>query len=373
MSVNAVTARSHGGFVSPNQTATIHRLGRGPVSQRVRILRRTAAQRLRRAKRVKKLPPRILRPKAFPTRVPTAIQRKVAKRAILKLALKVLGKKVLGLPGEVVVEALQQSYKRVIKPEGFPGWGNFTASWTSDPGTPYPGAVPGDYTINGFDTGPYGTSAKNLIDINDGDIFGRRYWGHYENSNPLPNGRPADDWATEFDLFKETPVRPRVEYRKLRDLAPLPALARWTPRSGFSVSMNTKTGNVGIRIDPKRIRDRDPKVKPKSQFIYAVLRGLANSGGEFKEWVDIFADASMYIKGSLLLPEHLRNTGKETQAKIYWLFFIDGVNGIDFDHLARLVRENVVEDLAYGALGQLSKYAAVHLNLTVGPQTGLVM
>lgn len=376
MSVGAVTARSAGVFVAPTRTARVHKFPlRGAFLTQSRF-QKTRKASLRRKTPTKvaarRLRARLTRQQRAARAVITPVQATVARRALAKLAVKLIAKRILGSPLEAIIPILEIQYTRFIDPVGFPGWGNFPAGWTSNAGTVWPGKEIGTYTANGFDNVPnWSTVALNLIDTSDGaPIPGFRFWGHYD-TDPGPNGAPGIDWPIQHVKVAVPRVAPR--YRKLNNLAPRQAQARWTARSSIAIGLTGKSGKLNMRVNPKRTRNNDTKLKPKSQFVYGVMKAFANSGGEFKEWVDIFADASMYIKGSKMLPEHLRNTGKETQAKIYWLFFIDGVNGIDFDHLAKLIRENVVEDLAFGALGQLSKYAAIHLDLTVGPQTGLVM
>ncbi len=305
----------------------------------------------------------------------------VSRRALAKLALKIIGKRAGGVIGEVVREAGGLFYRRVLVPTGFPGWGNFPDGWTSDPGTPFPGASPGDYTANGFDNGPYSVTVHNLIDTSDGSpIGGFRYWGHFHASNPLPRGRPADDWQLETDLMPESKPKPlttaqaRVRYRQHSEPRVQPRAAPWHPRRNFAITVgNREPDGFSIANDVPRVRDRGDKVLPKNVFVYFVLKKFANSGGEAKEWIDIFAEATGYIKGSKMLPDHLRDTGKETQAKMYWLFVITGLNSLDWELLGDLVRYNTLEDIAFGFAGQLSKSAARSLGLTVGPQTGLVM
>lgn len=317
-------------------------------------------------------------PSGFQGRITTAFgqaaSRKVEQAALRKLALRLVAKKAFGVFGEIAPTLIQSFYKRHIEPDGFPGFGNFTAGWTSNAGAPWPGIVPGDYTINGFDVSqPWGAAVPNMVDANDGDIFGLRYWGHYD-ADPFLGFSPAVDWATRTTAMPRTTARPRpqTKYRQLPDLAPELQVEPWGPRKNIEVTIGTAFREP-FRVDVPRIRDRGDKAKPSNMFIWAALRGLVDAGGESKEWIDILAEASGYVKGSMMLPEELRGDAKQTQAKTYWIFFAGGLSLIDWDKLAVLIVENEIEDRIYGALGQLSKHAGRSLGLTVGPQTGLVM
>lgn len=295
--------------------------------------------------------------------------------AIKRLAWKLVKPTFLELAEFAVRPLATQYYRKHVVPTGFPGWGSFPTSWTSNAGTPYPGAVPGDYTANGFDSGPWSGVVHNLIDTSDGTpIFGFRFWGHFHASNPLPAGRPGDDWEVQTRELPATSAADKTRYTRLTDLAPQLQTQTWTPRRNIEITIGTAERDpIGIRQDVPRIRDREGKAKPANQFVWLVLKAFANAGGEAKEWTDILAEASHYVKGSIALPIELRDTGKETQAKLYWLFVIGGINHLDWDQLGVLIVENEIEDRIYGALGQLSKAAGRSLGLTVGPQTGLVM
>ncbi len=309
------------------------------------------------------------------------VNTKVSRRALAKLALKIIGKRAFGQFGEVIIEVGGTFYRRTLVPTGFPGWGNFPTGWTSNAGTPYPAASPGDYTANGFDNGPWSTVVHNIIDTSDGSpIGGFRYWGHFHASNPLPAGRPGDDWEVQTEMLPKRDPKPkttaqaRVRYRTHVDPKVQPQAAPWHPRNNIAISLGIgDPKGFSITNDVPRVRDRGDKILPKNLFVYFVLKSFANAGGEIKEWTDILAEATGYIKGSIMLPEELRDTGKETQAKLYWLFFITGINSLDWDLLAELVRYNTIEDIAFGFAGQLSKAASRSLGLTVGVQTGLVI
>lgn len=294
-------------------------------------------------------------------------------RALRKLALGLAKPRWGFLAAAFAAEPLiNRFYKRVIAPTGFPGFGNFTDGWTSNAGAPWPGIVPGEYTINGFDVSqPWGAAVPNMVDANDGDIFGLRYWGHYD-ADPFPDGAPGIDWERRTQVMPTTRSA-RVRYRKLADQAAVQTVP-WHPRQNVTIRLDTTFRTpIRIELDTPRIRDRGDKAKPANMIIYSVLKKFANVGGETKEMADIFAEASGYIKGSMMLPVELRDTGKETQAKLYWLFYAGGMDVLDFEQLFELLRYNVLEDMAFGIAGRMSKFSAQGLGLTVGPQTGLVM
>lgn len=299
-----------------------------------------------------------------------------ASRAALKrLALQLLGP--LGRAEPLISQFGVRLFRRYVDPTGFPGWGEFPEGWTSNNGAPWPEIALGEYTANGFDVGPYSSSAKNLVDTDDGSaIFGFRYWGHFEDAEPETEDAHGDGWPTKFYALPETITgekhSPKRQYRKLPDLSMhAQALPRWNVYQNISIAVKGgRRPRVVITNNFPRKRGDDMKTAPKNIFAYFVLKKFANIGGELKEWTDIFAEATGYIRGSMLLPDHLRNTGKETQAKLYWLFFISGINSVDWELLEELVRYNSVEDVVYGLLGRASKSASRGLGLTVGFQTG---
>ena len=176
-------------------------------------------------------------------------------------------------------------------------------------------------------------------------------------------------------------ITPLRRYNPQRDLAPrLRPQTRWQPKSNvlIEIALPGPAGrlapDVVFRTNTPRVKGGlENKAKPKNQFIYAVMKTIANAGGEAKEWIDILAEASDYISGSLITPKEYRDGNRETAAKAWWLFRAGGINNLDFELLAELIVANEVEDTIYGALGQLSKSAGRGLGLTVGPQTGLVM
>lgn len=371
MSVGSVTARSSRGFTAPASQGSARVLKfplRGENLRQHRL--RVVPGRQVRFDKPSVIQGRVMRARLYREGLARA-QNAKARRALVKLALKLVKKKAFGIGSEALLDVLQMVYVKTLDPVGFPGWGLFPAGWTSNAGTVYPGKVIGTYTANGFDNVPNWSSvALNLIDTSDGaPIPGFRYWGHYL-SNPLPNGAPGVDWPTKTVSLG---VAPRVIYRRLPDLS-APKQARWTSRSNIAVTIGRDvrvSEAIKNNVPPKKANDL--KAKPASRFIFGVLKRFANAGGEIKEWTDIFADATGYIKGSMMLPLDLRDTGKETQAKLYWLFVVTGINFLDWEELAVLVLENEVEDRVYGFMGQLSKSAAQSLGMTVGPQTGLVM
>ncbi len=393
MSVNALTARSSRQRRPQKRTATIKqfpKMGKFRRQEAERRKKHNLAKTRRRQLKTRKFG-RKSRPKVQSKMkieiVSEAQQKRAMRIGLLKMLAKLIGKKAGGPLADVAREIGAIVYKRTIMPQGFPGWGNFPEGWTSNAGAPYPAIQPGQYTANGFDNGPWSTVVHNIIDTSDGSpITGFRYWGHFHASNPLPNGRPGDDWATQPqfmpDVFPDpkpnnqpqTTAQARTRYRIHRDKSVPRIPTRWTPRNNVEVSIaRGGKGEVKIRKDVARVRDKGDKAKPKNIFVYLVLKRFANAGGETKEWIDIFAEASGYIKGSMMLPERLRDTGLETQAKAYWLFNIQGIENMDWDLLAELVRYNTIEDIAFGFAGQLSKAASRSLGLTVGFQTGVAI
>lgn len=350
MSANAVTARSRVGLRASN-------LRSAPKGRRVQALR-LSRRALARA----------------PT-VPHAIVRTGLSRAALGRAALILTRTQLPLFAAVIAV---QIFRRYVDPAGFPGFDNIGEAWRK----PTIGHIysPGQYVPNPFD---FHDNPDNLPEslLDTDDVVGAtiRYWGDF-GADPYPNPVPGTNWPQVTNLM---PVglpggSPGIKHKLLPDLAPqVQPLPRWTPAMAFaiSISLGTVSENrmMRVRNNPPRKRDGEPKVKPANLFVWMVMKKLANAGGETKEYLDIFADATGYWKGSIFLPIELRNTGKETQAKWWWLFEGGGLRNLDWEELAVLIVENEIEDLIYGALGQLSKAAAQSLNLTVGPQTGLVM
>lgn len=263
--------------------------------------------------------------------------------------------------------AAELFYKVYIEPDNFPGFDNITAGWRKP--VVGPSYAPGAYVPNPFDYGSFDNPPESLLDTDD-TIFPSwiRYWGDF-GTNPYPVNRPADNWETSTRVMPSTTPRGRVRYRRLPNLAT--QTQPWHPRSNIEFTISTAFREPAIRLNVQRKRSDDGKAKPANQFIYGVLRALVDFGGETKEWLDILAEASHYHPRSKLIPREL--WGNETQKKFWWLFIAGGINHLDWDQLAVLVIENEIEDRIYGALGQLSKSAAQSLNLTVGPQTGLVM
>ena len=326
MSVFAVTARSTGGLRPAN-------LPGKPTGRKV-----------------------IPFPKRPVPRLPTVTPKPPTKaaRAAVKVLARKLAPRILPLAGPAIAaaQAIWFVYDRYIEPSGFPGWGSINAAWTSHGGVPIPGASPGDYTANGFDRSPYQAgNIDGLIDTNDGSaIFGFRYWGHYPNQNPLPDGAPGQDWVVQPQWFPaETPapapaglparapapgispepvITPLRRYNPQRDLAPrLRPQTRWQPKSNvlIEIALPGPAGrlapDVVFRTNTPRVKGGlENKAKPKNQFIYAVMKTIANAGGEAKEWIDILAEASDYISGSLITPKEYRDGNRETAAKAWWLF-----------------------------------------------------
>lgn len=266
-------------------------------------------------------------------------------------------------------------WNKWVYPQGFPGFEGMNAGWRKP--VVGPGVAPGDYVTNQFDHHPnLDNPPESLLDVDD-VLFPVwiRYWGDFGTD---PNITPVkgDNWDTEGAVMPSTVARAgtATRYRKLRNLAPETETETITPMDNISFTLDTTFRNpIKIERDVPRRRAEDSKAKPKNKFVWLVMKKFANSAGELKEWADILASASGYIKGSMMLPKELRDTGKETQAKLYWVFFAGGLNVIDMQELAVLVVENEIEDAIFGFMGKLSKSAAQSLGMTVGPQTGLVM
>lgn len=359
MSVGMVTARSHGGLRPAN-------IGRAPTSSRV--------VRLRSVRNVR-------------TRIPAAIQRgvqtKAQKVAVRKMAA-LLVQSVLRAPSlfPIATTVGWLVFNEVRPPAAFPGFEQITPGWRAPPiGDTY---SPGDYVPNPFDHGAFDNPPESLLDTDD-VIFptGIRYWGDFL-TNPYPFPLPAINWPIiPRPWFKPDPkpqYRPR--YNPRPDLSPQVRARlrpRWRPRSNMRISfrINPRPGQrkgtgVEVKFDVPRKRTLDDKAKPANQFVYAVLKQLANTMGETKEWIDILAEAAGYRSGSKTIPEPIRR-GRETVAKAYYLFVNGGIVNIDFETLGVLVIENEIEDFLIGIAGRMSKSAARSLGLTVGPQTGLVL
>lgn len=369
MSVGAVTARSH------PRSLSVANLRRPPTGAKVHAMRVT---------------PRVL------SRAPQSMAQRTVNtatsRAAIGRAAKLLARGSLPVLAAAVIGSLL--YKKYIDPVGFPGFDGI------NPGGRHAeiphGFSPGDYVPNPFDIGDFGPPENPaLVDRDDLAPFpgGPRYWGDFA-TNPYDYPVPGINWPQVLatmpaGLPASHPLgSPGIKYKRLPNLAeayqPDPY---WTPRAGFEFELNLEPvpgrDFFRVRNDPPRKRDGNPKIKPANQFIWAVLKKIANAGGEFKEYIDIFAEATGYQPGSIFLPKRLRgtDTGRltgrgdqlQTQAKTWWLFVGGGLNHLDWSLLATLLIENEIEDFVYGQLGKLSKSAAQSLDLTVGPQTGLAM
>lgn len=383
MSVGGVTWRTLRGDRSATRVRTIYKfLPELELRPRQAISLRVKPFRDLRSFGDRSIVPRSQFQAGFQGRISTPLgqklSRQVERRALRKLAFKLLRSKAFGVADELIRDVSWMIWQQTLDPTGFPGWGNFPAEWTSHAGVPQPKS-PGSYTSNGFDTNPtwVQTSSDGLIDKSDGSpIFGFRYWGHFHGSNPLPGGRPGDDWATTA-LTMAMPkaqalARSATAYRQLANLWPEPVTQVMWVRNNISIRFGTTLRDpIDIKVDVARIRDRQNKAKPADAFVYAVLRSFADGVGEIREWVDILSEAAGYEKYDKRIPKAL--WGNETQKKMFYLFALGGFNNIDFDDLALLVVENEIEDAFYGFLGTLSKSAARRLGMTVGPQTGLVM
>lgn len=369
MTIGAVTARSHGGLRPANQN-------RPPRTAKIIQLRKT---------------------RVVKTRIPPSVSTRGLKHAIRNQQTKSLAQIARIVTGNVVrtvarstplslagLMAAEYIYHKVVEPDGFPGFDNINEGWRD----PHSHHTPGDYIGNLFDIGPFGPPpVRALLDADDTIFPTIRYWGDFGVDPYVVPGTVGDNWPTE-PQWLPNPVPgaspaglPVPRYLPQRDLAPkLRRAPRWKPTNNLTITIRLPSlrpfskGGVDIKHNTPRSRDRpkDDKAKPANQFVYAVLKKLANTMGEAKEWTDILAEAAGYDGVSFTAPQPIQK-GHETVKKAWWLFVDGGINNIDFKLLAELVIENEIEDFLIGIAGQMSKSAAQSLGLTVGPQTGLAL
>lgn len=404
MSVGMVTARTHGGIVANIATrplsASVTPIGRRfkqpgssrDFTARVRAAGAKRTKAARAAARARALPTRLAQAKARADLAAgiasVRASQRVQKKALGAL-LRLLVPRALPLVAALIPIGLY-IYNNRYGSQGFPGFENINPGWRVPTVTEVP---VGGYAPNAFDAGPWaGPGPESLLDSDDiGPGFSIRYWGDY-GADPYAEGN-APPWIVPLGkpnpAHAPLPVRiypdfpPRVPYRKLPNLSPRtrgqtrPRDRRFH-RDNFGIEIRTKGGIKGPRSI--RIRNRLPrkklddiKAKPANQVVFGILKAAANIGGEAKEWIDIFAEAAGYqkfdrFKFTSIMPESLH--GKETQKKVYYLFFMGGINNIDFEILFELARENAVEDFLIGIAGRAGRSAARGLGLTVGPQTG---
>lgn len=304
-----------------------------------------------------------------------AVARKAASQAAAKIALRKLAFKLVPTPlslAEPIISTLAlQFYNTHVNPTGFPGFDNIDVAFLPDAQGVYPGISPGDYTVNGFGQVQNNTGTFHLlVDESDGSaIFGWRYWGHYEPGT-YAAGKPGTDWETKTYGMELPQTQTRTRHRRLRDLAPR---ARTEPRGprNIAISVNTAFRDpIRIEHNAPRVRDRGLKGKTASNFVFEVVRQILNGTTEALDLLSLVADASHYHPDSLIIPKSIKG---DFNKKLWWLFIGGGINHVDFTELAISVRENEAEDRVYGLAGRMSKYAAQHLNLHLGPQTGPVI
>lgn len=400
MSFGSVTARSTGGVSAANQN-------RAPQKYNVEKLRVSspASRRRKAAARIK--PKKTLRSRAKPgtplprrvrTRIPRAVSTKgirhaikqAQKRSLTRIALLVTRTVARSTPLSLVtLIAADYLYNKVVAPSGFPGFENIGEGWRDE--QHHLGFEPGDYVPNLFDVGPFGPPpSRALLDSDDASIpLGIRYWGDFGVDPYDVPGTVGDNWPTE-PIWLPNPVPAVAPRRAYEPQANLNPRARRQPERNRRAQARARHRNISmtfrIRIGRGRLAAsasftvkndqpggrilRDQKATPANQFLYAVLKTLANTLGETKEWTDILAEAAGYpgfSSGPFERGHH------QTVQKAWWLFIDGGINEIDFDLLAVLVIENEIEDFVIGVAGQMSKFAARSLGLTVGPQTGLAL
>ncbi len=373
LSVGAVTARSKGGLIPANQN-------RAPRT--AQIVQLDSARKVVAGK----------------TSIPPSVSTKGIKHAIKQAQKASLGRIALlvtktvsrSTPLSLVTFiAADYLYNKVTAPAGFPGFDNIAEGWRDEQHHAF---SPGDYVPNMFDVGPIGPPpSRALLDSDDASIpLGIRYWGDFGVDPYTTPGTVGDNWpSTPIWLPNPVPAAaPSPAYQPQPNLLPRPARnpernrraqargrhrnititfrirvgrGKLSASSSFTVKQDVPGGRTGVR---------DEKAKPANQFIYAVLKATANTLGETKEWIDIFAEAAGYDGRSSAPFDQGRH---QTVNKAWWLFVDAGINNIDFDLLAVLVIENEIEDFVIGIAGQMSKFAARSLGLTVGPQTGLAL
>lgn len=406
MSVGMVTARTHGGSIaniaSRPRSAGVTPIGRRHVkpgstrafTARVRAAGQARTSAARAASRAAALPTRLAQAAARAD-LAAAIASVRATQAVQKKALGALLKQLVprALPfAAALIPIGLYVYRNKYGSQGFPGFDQINPGWR----VPIITDIPvGGYAPNAFDIGPWvGPGPESLLDADDiGPGFSIRYWGDY-GADPYVDVNPPP-WMVPLGEplarpgGKPLPIRiypdyrvPNPPYKKLPDISPRARgrtrqRERRFHRQNFRITLRARgirgPRSIRIRNNVPRKKQDDIKAKPANSRVFGILKAVANTGGEAKEWIDIFAEAAGYkkfdkFKFTSIMPESLH--GKETQKKVYFLFVMGGLNNIDFDLLFELARENQVEDFLIGLMGRASKSAARNLGLTVGPQTG---
>jgi len=348
MTVNAVTARQRGG------SRTAANINFRPRSASITPLRPTVVR---------------------PTRIPQAVSLKGLVKPAQRIGLKRLARLLapeLALALPIATELGTKFYRNYVEPGSFPGFAAIDSAFLPDAQGAYPGIVPGNYTLNGFGQVPNNTGTFHLhVDQSDGSaIFGFRYWGHYDPAtNPFTGSNPADDWDQQTLPFPET--LPMNAPRKLPDLAEHVSPSLEPVLNNISITFSAPAGRKGVDVTIKEnepsVRDRGTKNSPSTPFVFQVIRKVIGSVTETLDFIQALAEASDYHPDSMIIPDDIVG---ETNKKLWWLFAAGGINHVDFNELATKVIENEIEDRIYATAGKLSKYAAQHLDLTVGPQTG---
>lgn len=328
-----------------------------------------------------------------------ATQRALARKAAAAMA-SVIVRDLSLVAGAVFNPLTENVYRRVVAktfPSGFPGWDAINAKYTSDANLnrtnedPSDDLQPGEYTANGFDVGPYALpSTVGLIDYDDGDIFGRRYWGYFPGLSSAPHTQSpkpqAEDWPT-------------VESVEAIQAGAMPATTNRTdvlgqPRTrvadlsralvALGIGALTQTA-IQIDIPPRgptriKVRRKPPNRRPGPRVRERKVRfgralglawGALSSITEALDLINALSLASSYHPDSMLLEGFI--PGSMAQ-KIYHLFGPpQGIKSVDLDLLADILIDETLEDLAFGIVGSAIGQQNRRYNRPVGIQTGPVL
>lgn len=153
-------------------------------------------------------------------------------------------------------------------------------------------------------------------------------------------------------------VRVRRAYRYLQEPKVREKMSPWGPRVGGYIA------RTGVFTPSSAGRPRTPERKLRLYGkSYRTLVSIANGLGGFIELIDMLADAAGW--------EYVRELGgTPVYNKAVWLFFLGGIDLVDWERLMDLDRYNEVEDFAYGGIGSGSAGASEALGVNPGFQTG---
>lgn len=386
MAGRLVTARSTAGLRPANSGRPGPRLvSRTHAGQRAQhaLGQQATRSKMVRGIRTKKLVRELARKRALREAIKRGAQKALARRLAVRM-IPIVGTFAASDVGQDLFMLLRNQ----VAPTGFPGFGNFTAWWTSNPGTPYPGAAPGDYTANGFDKIDHWTTvARNMIDIGDGSaIAGFRYWGHYD-ADPLPDGAPAVDWTEVVMptiLPEASPLaapRPRI----LPDLSE--TLTGPPPRplpENVWIEVTFPAGKIRVGTDAPRQRPeiprkriKPPKVKPVEKKAslgdryYQIMVQIIGIASESIEIIYDLIDAAGYDPD---LPQASEYGYNSRISKLWWAFGPNnGIANLTFDEVWETILTNELEDRMIGRVGRRLARTAREWRLGHGFQTGPVL